>query len=55
MTQTGRDMLAGGLAGMVVDISLFPIDTLKTRFQSKLGFRGAGGFKNIYRGLGRGF
>ena len=41
MNQTGRDMLAGGLAGMVVDISLFPIDTLKTRFQSKLGFRAA--------------
>ena len=54
MTQTGRDILAGGLAGMVVDISLFPIDTLKTRFQSKLGFRAAGGFKNIYRGLGSG-
>ena len=36
----------------VVDVSLFPIDTLKTRFQSKNGFWKSGGVKNIYRGLG---
>ena len=36
----------------VVDVSLFPIDTLKTRFQSKAGFWSAGGVKHIYRGLG---
>ena len=46
-----RDMIAGGLAGFVVDISLFPIDTIKTRFQSKAGFVASGGFRNIYRGL----
>ena len=46
-----RDMIAGGLAGFAVDISLFPIDTVKTRFQSKGGFWASGGLKNIYRGL----
>ena len=35
-----------------MDISLFPLDTIKTRLQSKQGFLAAGGFKNIYRGLG---
>lgn len=37
---------------MVVDISLFPIDTVKTRLQSENGFWRSGGFKGIYRGLG---
>ena len=48
---TTRDMIAGGIAGFVVDVSLFPIDTIKTRFQSKAGFWASGGIKNIYRGL----
>jgi len=37
---------------MAVDISLFPLDTIKTRLQSKQGFWAAGGFRNIYSGLG---
>ena len=40
-----KDMIAGGLAGFVVDVSLFPIDTVKTRLQSKAGFWASGGFK----------
>jgi solute carrier family 25 S-adenosylmethionine transporter 26 len=45
-------LLAGGCAGTSVDISLFPIDTIKTRCQAQEGFFKAGGFKGIYRGLG---
>lgn len=42
----------GGIAGLTVDISLFPLDTIKTRLQSQQGFLKAGGFKGIYKGLG---
>lgn len=45
-------LLAGGLAGTTVDLSLFPLDTLKTRLQSSAGFFPAGGFSGIYRGVG---
>merc|ERR1719333_1392345 len=45
-------LLAGGCAGTSVDISLFPIDTIKTRVQAAEGFFKAGGFRGIYRGLG---
>ncbi|TMW48817.1 hypothetical protein DOY81_006107 [Sarcophaga bullata] len=44
-------LVAGGVAGMVVDIALFPIDTMKTRLQSERGFWRSGGFKGIYKGL----
>ncbi|CAK9802698.1 S-adenosylmethionine mitochondrial carrier protein [Anthophora quadrimaculata] len=44
-------LLAGGLAGTSVDIILFPLDTLKTRLQSKQGFIKSGGFSNLYKGL----
>lgn len=37
---------------MAVDLSLFPIDTLKTRLQAKGGFVKNGGFHGVYRGLG---
>ena len=47
-----RALCAGGAAGFAVDISLFPIDTVKTRLQAPGGFRSAGGFTGIYRGLG---
>lgn len=33
-------------------MSLFPLDTIKTRLQSQQGFLKAGGFKGIYKGLG---
>jgi solute carrier family 25 S-adenosylmethionine transporter 26 len=40
------------VAGTTVDISLFPIDTLKTRLQSSSGFARSGGFSGIYKGVG---
>lgn len=45
-------LFGGGIAGLTVDISLFPLDTIKTRLQSQQGFLKAGGFKGIYKGLG---
>ncbi|KAK8749675.1 hypothetical protein OTU49_015476 [Cherax quadricarinatus] len=45
-------LLAGGIAGLSTDVALFPLDTLKTRLQSKAGFRASGGFRGIYFGLG---
>ena len=41
---------AGAVAGTTVDLSLYPIDTLKTRLQSRGGFAASGGFRNIYAG-----
>jgi solute carrier family 25 S-adenosylmethionine transporter 26 len=45
-------LLSGGCAGFAVDISLYPLDTFKTRAQSKEGFFRAGGFKGAFKGLG---
>lgn len=45
-------LVAGGAAGIAVDVFLFPLDTIKTRLQSPQGFWGAGGFARIYAGLG---
>ncbi|NXY42796.1 SAMC protein, partial [Ceuthmochares aereus] len=42
---------AGGVAGVCVDLILFPLDTIKTRLQSSQGFRKAGGFRGIYAGV----
>ncbi|XP_062522739.1 mitochondrial S-adenosylmethionine carrier protein-like isoform X3 [Corticium candelabrum] len=47
----GTSVLAGGVAGMAVDIVLFPIDTIKTRLQSHSGFWRSGGFRGMYAGL----
>ncbi|XP_050083664.1 S-adenosylmethionine mitochondrial carrier protein homolog [Anopheles aquasalis] len=44
-------LTAGGVAGLVVDVALFPIDTIKTRLQSERGFLASGGFRGVYRGL----
>ncbi|KAK0741782.1 mitochondrial carrier domain-containing protein [Apiosordaria backusii] len=38
--------------GTTVDLTLFPLDTLKTRLQSSTGFFPSGGFRGIYRGVG---
>lgn len=35
-----------------MDLSLYPLDTLKTRLQSATSFRAAGGFSGIYAGVG---
>ncbi|OAA49121.1 Mitochondrial carrier protein PET8 [Beauveria brongniartii RCEF 3172] len=45
-------LIAGAVAGTTVDLSLFPLDTLKTRLQSSAGFFASGGFAGIYRGIG---
>ena len=45
-------LLSGALAGTTVDLSLYPLDTLKTRLQSSSGFISSGGFTGIYRGVG---
>ncbi|KAI4172083.1 MAG: hypothetical protein LQ343_003830 [Gyalolechia ehrenbergii] len=47
-----RALLAGAFAGTTVDLSLYPIDTLKTRLQSSTGFYPSGGFRGIYAGVG---
>eukprot|EP00112_Aurelia_sp_Birch-Aquarium-sp1_P006548 Seg1720.7 transcript_id=Seg1720.7/GoldUCD/mRNA.D3Y31 product="S-adenosylmethionine mitochondrial carrier protein" protein_id=Seg1720.7/GoldUCD/D3Y31 len=44
-------LMAGGFAGTVVDVALFPLDTIKTRLQSSKGFLRSGGFRGIYRGV----
>ncbi|XP_053985840.1 S-adenosylmethionine mitochondrial carrier protein-like isoform X1 [Hylaeus volcanicus] len=44
-------LIAGGLAGTSVDVTLFPLDTLKTRLQAKQGFIKSGGFSNLYKGI----
>ncbi|XP_014467654.1 PREDICTED: S-adenosylmethionine mitochondrial carrier protein homolog [Dinoponera quadriceps] len=44
-------LIAGGAAGTFVDITLYPLDTLKTRLQSKQGFLKTGGFTNLYKGI----
>ncbi|KAL8913877.1 MAG: hypothetical protein Q9171_001370 [Xanthocarpia ochracea] len=45
-------LLAGAFAGTTVDLSLYPIDTLKTRLQSSAGFYPSGGFRGVYAGVG---
>ncbi|KAI9672028.1 MAG: S-adenosylmethionine transporter [Trizodia sp. TS-e1964] len=47
-----RSLIAGAIAGTAVDLSLYPIDTLKTRLQSVAGFTRSGGFRGIYKGVG---
>lgn len=44
-------LMAGAAAGTSVDISLFPLDTIKTRLQAEHGFWKSGGFRGIYSGL----
>lgn len=42
---------AGLLAGIAVDVPLHPLDTLKTRVQSREGFWPAGGYRHLWSGL----
>ncbi len=50
--RAGTALVAGGVAGTTVDVTLFPLDTVKTRLQSEVGFWRAGGFTRIYAGIG---
>ncbi|XP_054722280.1 S-adenosylmethionine mitochondrial carrier protein-like isoform X2 [Uloborus diversus] len=45
-------LMSGAAAGLAVDLSLFPLDTMKTRLQSEHGFWKSGGFRNMYSGIG---
>lgn len=44
-------LCAGALAGTTVNVSLFPLDTIKTRLQAPSGFTAAGGFRRLHQGL----
>lgn len=44
-------MQAGGAAGTISDVVLFPMDTIKTRLQSSKGLRMSGGFRGVYSGI----
>jgi len=46
-----KELLSGGIAGLMVDTALYPIDTVKTRLQAAEGFAKAGGFRGVYKGL----
>jgi solute carrier family 25 S-adenosylmethionine transporter 26 len=45
-------LIAGAISGLGVDLALFPLDTLKTRLQSKTGFYSSGGFARLWAGIG---
>ena len=52
LTQTVNLFIqAGAVASTSVDVAMFPLDTLKTRMQSRQGLWMAGGFRGIYSGL----
>lgn len=42
---------AGAIAGLSVDLVLFPMDTIKTRMQSRGGLTNAGGFRKLFSGI----
>jgi solute carrier family 25 S-adenosylmethionine transporter 26 len=44
-------LIAGGIAGITVDISLHPIDTIKTRLMAQEGFWKSGGMKGTWKGV----
>ena len=44
--------LAGAIAAIGAKVSLFPMDTIKTRLQAPGGISAHGGFRGIYKGVG---
>ncbi|PAA71813.1 hypothetical protein BOX15_Mlig018227g2, partial [Macrostomum lignano] len=44
-------LLSGAAAGLLVDLSLYPLDTLKTRAQSSAGFWSSGGLRGLFQGV----
>ncbi|KAL4002169.1 Mitochondrial carrier family protein [Acanthocheilonema viteae] len=51
MDYFGRPLFCGAIAGLAVELTLYPLDTIKTRLQSSKGFTAAGGLRNVYRGM----
>ena len=47
----GLCVLAGGCASATVDVTIHPLDTLKTRLQAPNGFVAAGGYRGLFRGV----
>eukprot|EP00093_Oithona_nana_P009966 09966.XXX_110365_111186_1 [CDS] Oithona nana genome sequencing. len=45
-------LCSGAFAGIGVDLTLLPLDTLKTRLQSKRGLLKSGGFSRLWSGIG---
>lgn len=45
-------LVAGAIAGMSVEGTLFPLDSVKTRLQSGRAFLQADAFRGVYRGVG---
>jgi len=45
-------LLSGACAGLSVDLIIFPLDTMKTRMQSEMGFARSGGLSKLYAGSG---
>jgi len=44
-------VIAGGFASATVDVTIYPLDTLKTRLQAPAGFAGSGGFRRLFAGV----
>jgi len=44
-------LVAGGVAGTTVDVSLHPVDTIKTRMMSRDGFWKSGGLQGTWKGI----
>jgi solute carrier family 25 S-adenosylmethionine transporter 26 len=52
MLEPAIPLISGAVAGLAVDMSLFPLDTIKTRLQAKNGFFANGGWRGVYKGMG---
>ena len=47
-----KSAASGSVAGLAVDLTLFPIDTIKTRLQAEGGLARNGRFSGLYEGMG---
>ena len=45
------NVLAGGIAAMITDLTFFPLETIKTRLQASSKFLKRSIFKNVYSGI----
>jgi solute carrier family 25 S-adenosylmethionine transporter 26 len=45
------NIIAGGVAAMITDLTFFPLETIKTRLQTSDKFLKMSIFKNVYRGI----